>query len=887
MQNAIFIAEKGYIIENVQPVYNKIKSNLPYRITGFFPLAGHVMEFDEPNDTQFAWSKIPYLPDNITSYNWQNVAPARGISLYRPTRKKMGGQTGYQRVNAIANFLNKNHVDFVISAGDSDREGSLLVLEVLNYLGIPLTATKRFWIKGGFTDPKVAKSLENLLDLDYTFSDGNKIKYMYQASELRSQIDRVMGYSYSPALSLKTQSHIRAGRIKLPTVKIVVDRDLLIKNFKPETYYDIRQKFSVDGKSYVGKLLEGNTKKAAYITDKSKMEQIKHDLANPTAKIIELESKKAAVRPPQFLNTNDVKKQFLKKYGNKQIEDAMESLYHARKIMTYPRTDTRYVSADDATTFPTLLKAAQSIPKLKKAITAIPTSQIGKIAKDKRFVDSKKAGAHEALVPTEKSFDFNSLPKIEQEIIEYVDSFFVQAFLPDQILLKTNIVTQNGNYRFISRGQIEQDAGWTSLLGKQTSDKILPQLTKGQQVTAHPPMVKAGQTTPPAHYTLSTLQGAMGNVASLVNDKDAKKILRETKGLGTDTSQGAIVDGLIASGQLILQGKTVTASEGSIKMIEALNGLDIIDPISTADFETKLSMVSKGQMKASDYQKQAFDYVARQCEIIRNSESIPTLGAEAKDTGMTHNGAKIYLRKGQYGPYYSVPLKNGKNAFISQKLRGLEITLSVLGKLLQDGSIKLKNKASAIYNITFNDPQGFAMTEENTATGLTYQGKAITKHNGQYGPYYQIPHGKEFIFVSENVGGAIITPEILQKMLNGEAFKDQNVKFKSGTYKVDISIDFKKNKLAYTFSDSRDNQDSGETAKTGKIEICKGKYGKYYKSGKYNLGAKWSSHVWTLAEVKDLFDGKSVHVKFTAKSGKEMETDLKYDKRKKKIVFDD
>lgn len=885
MQNAIFIAEKNYIIENTQPVYERIKSSLPYRIVGFFPLAGHVMEFNEPNDTQFSWQKIPYLPQNIVTYDWDNVTQAKGMQLYRPSRKVMGGKHGYERVNAIADFLNKHHVDFIISAGDSDREGSLLLLEVLNYLGIPLTATKRYWIKGGFTDPKVEHSLRNLLDLDYTFSDGNKIKYMYQASELRSQIDRVMGYSYSPALSLKTQSRIRAGRIKLPAVKLVVDRDLEIKNFVPETYYDIQQKFSVDDKSYVGKLLEGDTKKTAYITDKSKMEQIKKDLANPTAKIISLESRKSAVRPPQFLHTNDVKKQFLKKYGNKQIEDAMESLYHKRKIMTYPRTDTRYVSGDDATTFPDLLKAAQSIPSLKKAIQGIPASQISKISKDKRFVDSKKAGAHEALVPTEKSFDFNSLTKIEQEIISYVDGFFVQAFLPDQILLKTDIITQNGQHRFISRGQIEQDPGWTKLLGKTANNKILPQLNNGQQVTAHPPMIKTGQTTPPPHYTLSTLQGAMGNVASLVSDKDAKKILRETKGLGTDTSQGAIVDGLIASGQLLLHGKTVTASEGSIKMIEALQGLDIIDPISTANFETKLAMVSKGEIKASDYQKQAFDYVTQQCEIIKNSSSIPTLGAEAKDTGMTHNGAKIYLIKGQYGPYYTVALASGKNAFISQKLRGMEITLSVLGELLQNGAAKVKSTTGAVYDITFNDQQGFAMSEENTATGLTYKGKAVTKHQGQYGPYYQIPHGKKYIFVSENVGGAIITPEVLQKMLDGEAFKDQNVKFKSGTYKVDISIDFKQNKLAYTFSDSRDNKDSGEKAKTGEIEICKGKYGKYYKSGKYNIGAKWSSHVWTLDEVKALFNGESVHVKFTAKSGKEMETDLKYDKRKKKVVF--
>lgn len=889
MQTAIFIAEKGYIIENARPVYEKIQSQLPYRITGFFPLAGHVMEFDEPNDKNFSWQKIPYLPDNIVSYDWNKVAPAQGVKLFRPSKRKMGGKTDAQRVNDIATFIRNDPPDFVISAGDSDREGSLLVLEVLNYLHIPITKTKRFWIKGGFTDKKLEYSLKNLLDYDYTFSDGNNIKQMYQASELRSQIDRVMGYSYSPALSLKTGAHIRAGRIKLPTLKMVVDRDLEIKNFKPQTYYDIQQKFSYQDQSYVGKLLDSDTNKPAYITDKQQAGQIERDLANPTATVVDAQQKKQAVRPPQFLNTNDVKKQFLKKYGNKEIEEAMESLYHVRKIMTYPRTDTQYVSSDDAETFPALLAAAKSIPQLAPFIDTIKTAQIAKIKKDKRYVNSKKAGAHEALVPTEKLFNFNALPEIEQDIISYVDGFFVQAFLPDQIVLKTDLVTQNGQHKFITHGQVQESPGWTKLFNKKTSDVVLPAIAKGATVTAHPPMVKEGQTTPPSHYTLSSLISAMGHVASLVKDKDAKKILRETKGLGTDTSQGEIVDGLIQSKQLILKKKTVYASAGSIQLIEALRGLDIIDPISTANFETKLAMVEKGELDAAEYQKQAFDYVAQQCQIIHDSKTIPVLVQDtAQDTGLTFNNQHIMLRDGKYGKYYSVMLNTGKYAYISKEWRGLDINLSVLGELLQNSKAKLQNKAGAVFDFTFDPNIGFGVSEENASTNLMYKGKAITKHQGQYGPYYQIPIGtKNSMFVSANVGGVEITPERLQTLLDGGRLKDQNVKFRKGTYKVDIYIDFKKHKLAYAFSDSRDDKDSGVKAKTGEIIMKKGKYGDYYKSGNYNIGAKWSSHEWTVSEIKELLDGKSVHVKFTSKAGKHMETDLKYDKRKKKIVFVD
>lgn len=893
MQKAIFIAEKNYIIENTRPVYQKMaqKGELDYQIEAFFPLAGHVMEFDEPNDKNFSWAKVPYLPQNIMDYDWNKIAPKQGESLFRPSKRVMGNKSGYQRVKPIADFIKNNHIDFVINAGDSDREGTLLVLEVLNYLGFPADKSKRFWIKGGFTDDKVADSLKHLLPIDYEFSDGNKMRYMYQASELRSQIDRVMGYSYSPALSLKTGLHVRAGRIKLPTLNIVVKRDLEIKNFKPKTYYEISQDFKVNGGVYTGDLIDDNNKKQQFdqSNDAQKVAAVLKQNADST--ILEADSTRKSVRPPQFLNTNDVKRVFLKKYGNKAIETAMENLYHKYKIMTYPRTDTQYVSKSDAQTFPALLKAASCVPKLAPFVKQIKSAQISKIASDKRYVDDKKAGAHEALVPTNKTFNFDSLPELEQKIIEYVDGFFVQAFLPDQVLLKSRIITQNGPYKLLTSGQIQKDPGWTVLFNKQSSDKLLPSVKKGDQVQNGKVDLVTKQTTPPSKYTVSSLINAMGHVASLVDDVQAKKILRETKGLGTDTSQGAIVDGLIQSGLLTTQGKQkqLTASKGAVQLILALSNLDIIDPISTADFETKLAQVQKGEIPAQDYQKMAFDYVAQQCDIIKNSKNIPMLNTSRKvvDTGIIFNKQTVTLREGKYGKYYTVLLNNGKNCFVSQSWRGITISVDVLKQLLTSQTVVLTNQDKAQFVIKFDPNHGFSAQEKNAATGISYKNRPVTKHNGKFGPYYQVPlTDRKSMFISIDMGTFQITPDLLKLLLDGDVLKDKQVQFKSGKYICDLKIDFKKGKLVPIFKGDQGTNTNLMVGKD-KLVIKKGKYGEYYNAGQYNLGKKWSSHLFTPQEACDLLNGKQVHVKFTSKSGKQMETDLKYDKRKGKIVFAD
>lgn len=893
LQKAIFIAEKGYIIENVRPVYQKLmqKGELNYEISAFFPLAGHVMEFDEPNDTDFSWAKVPYLPQNIVDYDWDKIAPKSGEKLYRPSKRTMGGRTGSQRVKAIRDFLKNNHVDFVISAGDSDREGTLLVLEVLNYLNIPVNTTKRFWIKGGFTDSKTKDALQNLLPFDYEFSDGNKISNMYRASELRSQIDRVMGYSYSPALSLKTGAHIRFGRIKGPVINMVVIRDLEIKNFKPQTYYTVTADFNDGNKKYTGKLIDDEQREKS-INNKAEADKIVQAMQNnPNSQVVLTEQKEHAVRPPQFLNTNDVKKQFLKHYSPKAIEDAMENLYHKHKIMTYPRTDTRYVSKDDASTFNSLIKAAASIPNLVPFIKQLKQANIDKIAKDKRYVDDKKAGAHEALVPTDKKFDYSKLTELEQKIISYVDGYFIQVFLPDQIMLKSKIITQNGKYQFLTNGQVEKDPGWSVLFKKKTAAKILPPVNKGDQVMLSKVDENKGITTPPSHYTLSSLIAAMGNVASLVDDKDAKKVLRETKGLGTDTSQTNIVMGLIQSGQFLLKGKTIYASKGSIELIDALSGLDIIDPISTADFETKLDDVQKGKLAASDYQKQAFDYVSKQCAIIKNSKTIPILETRdaGKDTGLEFNQQKITLRKGKYGMYYTVLLNTGKNCFVSESWRGMTIDVNTLKQMLTGQLVKLTSPTNAVYDFKFDPDKGFSVKEENAQTSLTYKNRAVTKHNGKFGPYYQIPvTPKKSMFISINLGGERgykLTEADLKTLLDGGVLKQKEVQFKSGKYNVDLKIDFKKYKLVPIFNDNNDGTDTGLSVGKDKLLMRKGKYGEYYHLGKYNLGKKWSSHMFTPEEAQKLFSGEKVHVKFTSKAGKKMETDLVYDKNKGKVTF--
>lgn len=900
-QNAIFIAEKGSIINSTRPVYQQMQSKLNYKIIGWFPLAGHIMEFDEPDDGgKFSWDNVPYIPANIADYDWDSLRPKAGENLYRPVKTVMGGKSGKQRADDIAKFMKDNHVDFVISAGDPDREGGLLVLEVLNNLNIPVEKSKRFYVND-LTPKGISQGLSNLLDLDYKFKDGSSIRGIYQAGVLRSMIDRVMGYSYTPALTLKTGMLIRAGRIKLPTLNLVVTREKEILNFKPKTFYTIEEEFTAANGKYIGQLIDDNKQIIKFDNQQDAEKTEKTLKESNLAKIVSLDKKQQRVRPPQMYKTNDIVSMMAKKYSFKTIQDEMEDLYSIKKIMTYPRTDTKYLTDGQVEDFSSMLKAASYISELAPYVSKISQEDILRVGKDKRYVNSKKAGAHSALAPTGKKFDFGALSKIQQEIMMQVAGSFVKLFLPDQVVEKTDIVTAHGKHLFSTKGKVQISAGWTVLNSADSKDTVLPSVSKDEAVSVAKTNLNKGQTKPPAFYTDSSLIRAMENVANQVDDVDAKKILKETKGLGTDTSQPAIIEGLKASKLIEVKKKKLHPTAEGTKIIDALHGMDIIDPISTAKFEENLDAVSKEEITPLDYQNNAFNYVSKQCKIIYDSNTIPTLGkrtssAKSEETSISYNGETIQRYTNDKGSYYLIHLKEDKVGFIPAKPYEHEFTDEEINKLLAGNTLKnitfkMKDK-SVTCDVVFDFNKGklrYIFPDRGENTGLSYEGVPVKLYDGKYGKFYfaKLKSGK--LGFNQNLHGHLITIAEAKRLLNNEILKDLAFQFKNGESKADIKLildskDKNFGKIAYHFHNENSGKKVGEIAGEPIFEK-NGKYGKYYSYKGANINASFSSYVYTLEDIKNLFSKRPIPVKYKTKSGREREDMIIYDWNAKKITF--
>lgn len=910
MTNAIAITEKSYQLTSLKPAYEKIKSKLPYNILAWFPLAGHVMTYTaaaQKSSGNWAWDKLPIIPQEIRNYDWNAVAPNAGDDLYTPSTKKMGGKTGKQRVKAISDFLKKNDVDTILIISDPDREGDLLALEVINYLGYPMEKTRRVWLKGDLTEESCIDGLEHPHDFNYTFSDGINTKGLYQASQLRSQIDLIWGFSYTQALTLKTGQMVYAGRVKLPTLALVVNRELEISNFKPKTFFQLEQEFVHPNGKYIGKLLDKDGKEATFDTE----DTLKQALSTQTdsATIESVESKVNNVLAPQMFKTNNIMSLMAgKHYSFKQIQDAMESLYHNYKVMTYPRTDTRYMEDGQVADFEGMLESCACVPELKPYVDKIKDEDRARVGKSRRYVNSKKSGAHTALSPTKIKFDISQMTPLEADIIRAVDTQFVQLFLPAEKVQATTIITKSGDVKYKTTGKIIKDKGWTVLANTTSKDVLLPDIKQNDTVQFGKQNVKKGQTKPPAFYTDSTLITAMENVANQVDDKDAKAILKETKGLGTDTSQPEIIEGLKRSGLIFVQKNKLHASEDGINLIKALHGMEIIDPIFVAHFEDKLDQVAKLKLAPKEYQDEICEFVTKQMDVIKNSTTIPKLtGAHSKtkrqtyqkeSTDMTYNGCKIdKITGGKYGAFYAVQPAAGqaKGVSFSSVIGGHELTEEEIEQLMSGKhiNIPIKTKSGstvhALIGLDMKTGKFSYQRDDIQATNFEYKGIKLNLYQGKNGPYYAAPVGKKWISFGKTVFGYELTDEDIKTLLAGESVKDKELTFKNGKSKADLILDLNQRDKWFGHIQlhfhEEPGKDTGITVKGKPVTTKDGKYGKYYIWNGHNLGGKWAGHEWTNEEIQKLFNGDQVHVKAKSKAGKEFETDVVYDVKARKITF--
>ncbi|MFJ5565969.1 DNA topoisomerase III [Lysinibacillus xylanilyticus] len=499
-------------------------------------------------------------------------------------------QTGKQ-YNAVKSQLTRNDVNEIIVATDAGREGELVARWIIDKANVK-KPIKRLWISS-VTDKAIKEGFANL-------KPGKNYDNLYAAAVARSEADWYIGLNATRALTTRFNAQLNCGRVQTPTVAIIAAREDEIKNFKPQTYYGIEAQ--TDSLKLTWQDANGNSRSF----NKEKTDVIVKALGNQDAKIISIDRKPKKSFAPGLYDLTELQRDANKLFGYsaKETLNIMQKLYESHKVLTYPRTDSRYLSSDIVGTLPERLKAC-GIGEYRTLTNKILTKPI---KANKSFVDDSKVSDHHAIIPTEGYVNFSAFNDKERKIYDLVVKRFLAVLFPAQEYEQLTVQAQIGNEKFIAKGKTVTIAGWKEVYQNRFDDEestddvkeqLLPRLEQGQVLKTKLIAQTSGQTKPPARFTEATLLSAMENPTKYMetNDKKLVDTLKSTGGLGTVATRADIIEKIFNSFLIEKRGGKEIYITSKGRQLLDLVPEELRSPATTAEWEQKLELISKGKLK--------------------------------------------------------------------------------------------------------------------------------------------------------------------------------------------------------------------------------------------------------------------------------------------------
>lgn len=559
---------------------------------------GHLVGLQDPEgyDEKYkTWSMetLPMLPKYMK------------LSVLKKTSKQF-----YE----VKKLLNRTDIEEIVIATDAGREGELVARWIIEKAGVK-KPIKRLWISSQ-TDKAILDGFKNL-------KPGSQYENLYKAAVCRAEADWIVGLNATRALTCKYNAQLSAGRVQSPTLAMIVDREDEIKNFKPKDFYTISAKANGISLQWVNK--DNNLR----IFNEEAANKILNNLKGHDAKIISITETPKKKFSPALYDLTELQRDANKIWGfsAKQTLSIMQRLYENHKILTYPRTDSRYISTDVVSTIPERLKAI-SIGEYRMAASDILK---GKINASKSFVDNNKVSDHHAIIPTEQKPNLSNLSSEEKHIYDLVVKRFLSVLMPPFEYIQTNIKAEINGESLIAKGQVIKSKGWKALYDKEIiddnskeedlKDQLLPKLNNGDVLKINSVDLSKGQTKPPARFNEGTLLSAMENPQKYISvDKDSAKTLNETGGLGTVATRADIIEKLFNSFVIEKKGKEIVPTSKGRQLID-LVPKELKSPLLTAKWEKKLDGISKGKEDSNLFIKEMRNYAVALIESIKGTDS--------------------------------------------------------------------------------------------------------------------------------------------------------------------------------------------------------------------------------------------------------------------------
>ena len=635
---------------------------------------GHLITLFEPDDYDQKYKKwsvdtLPILPEKM------KLKPIA---------------SGRSQLKILKKLMNDSQTDSIICATDSGREGELIFRYIYDYVRCK-KPVQRLWISS-MTDMAIREGFQNL-------KDSREYDSLYESARCRSEADWLVGMNASRAYTITYHSLLSIGRVQTPTLALIVKRKEEIDSFVPTDYYEVKADYG----DFFGLWYDAKDK-THRISDLKKAEEIFQKVKQKTAAVKEIKEEEKRQPAPLLYDLTELQRDCNRRYGftAQKTLNIAQKLYETRKLITYPRTDSRYLSDDMIPKIRSTMEKMNSHPRFQPLVA--PILELDKLPISKRIVNNARVTDHHAIIPSDVKIKIDKLESEEQKVYGLIALRFAAVFYPPYITEVKTVCMEAEKEIFLSKGTTVKQKGWMKLYEKADSRQE-KENQKEQDAQALPILspldtriilrteILKKKTQPPKPYTEATLLSAMENAGKLLEDEDLKEQMKDS-GLGTPATRASIIERLLKVGYLYRKGKTLLPSPKGESLIQLVPE-QLKSPMTTGKWEKGLSSISKGSLEPQRFMDSIKRFVLylieesakEQKEIVFEKEERPKRKRALKGLGecpLCHQGKIFENAKA----FYCSQWKAGCKFTIWKDCLdryGSQISAEIVKKLLKDG----------------------------------------------------------------------------------------------------------------------------------------------------------------------------------------------------------
>ncbi|MDB6147333.1 MAG: topB [Spartobacteria bacterium] len=617
MSKSLIIAEKPSVANDLARALGGFKKQDDYFESDQYVISsavGHLVELCLPSELdvkrgKWSFANLPIIPDEFE---------------LKPIERKTGKDTTERRLKMLLRLAKRPDVTDLINACDAGREGELIFKNIMKY-GRIAKPVRRLWLQS-MTRDSIRAGFEHLRPDEEMVS-------LTKAAVCRSESDWLVGINGTRAMTAfnnKTGGFqlTPVGRVQTPTLAILAEREEKIHEFKARPYFEVFGDFEVKAGTYRGRWFREDFAKdgdedarAERIWTREEAQRVESKCAGKTGEISE-EKKPTTQASPLLYDLTTLQREANNRFGlsARRTLQLAQALYEKHKVLTYPRTDSRYLPEDNLSQVRKVMSSFVDPTLATHAEKALTNNWV---KPTKRVFNNAKVSDHHAIIPTGTSAAH--LDEFERKIFDMVARRMVAVFYPAAQFEVTTRITRVEGEPFKTEGKIIVDPGWLAIYGREATGEdeqsIVP-ITPNEPAKVVAIEIKENETRPPARFNEATLLSAMEGAGKLVEDEELREAMRE-KGLGTPATRAAIIEGLIYDGYVIRQGRELIATAKGVALITLLRGIGVsalCSPEMTGEWESKLKRIAKGAMEQKEFMTQIKEFTREIVEKAKNFE---------------------------------------------------------------------------------------------------------------------------------------------------------------------------------------------------------------------------------------------------------------------------